>query len=203
MRASVKTLIWYLSSTHDLKAPIVDLGSRQAMGQHGFADLRPFFKGKEYRGCDAEAGVGVDGIENIEALSFKDKSIPTILCLDTIEHVANPLQAMKEMYRCLTDDGVLILTSHMYAPVHYKIDYWRFTAQCFKEVLLKEFPEKEILIQGEPNFPENIVGIASKGVPNPFKIDMDELNGMLPWPYPFMFQRLNEEPKEELEKAEL
>lgn len=200
MRASVKTLIWYLSSSHDLRSPIIDLGSRQAMGQHDFADLRPFFKGKEYIGCDAEAGVGVNKIENIEALSFKAKTIPTILCLDTLEHVANPLQVIEEIHRCLTDDGALILTSHMYAPVHYKIDYWRFTAQCFRKVLLKKFLAKEILIQGEPNFPELVVGLASKGGATPFHTDMNELNGMLPWPYPFMFQKL-EGPEEELEKS--
>jgi len=195
MRASVKTLIWYLSSTHEFKSPIVELGSKGAPGQHVFANLRPLFKGKEYVGCDAETGVGVDRVANIEALRYEDNSLPTILCLDTIEHVENPLQAMKEIYRCLTDDGVLVLTSHMYAPVHYKIDYWRFTPQCFKDLLLKQFSVKEILIQGEPNFPELVAGLASKGRTNVLRVDLGELNGMLPWPYPFAFQRVKKESK--------
>lgn len=190
MRLSVKTLIWYLSSTHELKEPIVELGSRQAVSQVGFADLRPLFPNKKYMGCDAEAGVGVDQIEDMQALSFKDESIRTILCVDTIEHVAHPLQVMKEIYRCLTDDGILVLSSHMYAPVHYKIDYWRFTPQCFEKILLNDFRSKEILIQGEPTFPELIAGLASKQKQSPFHINLDELNTMLPWTYPFPFRRL-------------
>lgn len=190
MRLSIKTLIWYLSSTHELKEPIVELGSRQVVSQIGFADLRPLFPNKKYIGCDAEAGVGVNKIEDMQALSFKDESIRTILCLDTIEHVADPFQAMKEIYRCLTDDGILVLSSHMYAPVHYKIDYWRFTPQCFEKILLNDFRTKEILIQGEATFPELIAGLASKQKQSPFHIKLDELNTMLPWTYPFSFRRL-------------
>lgn len=190
MRLTVKTLIWYLSSTHTLKTPIVDLGSKQAVSQVGFADLRPFFPNKPYVGCDSEAGIGVNRVENIEALTFKDNSIPTVLCLDTIEHVANPLKAMDEIYRCLTKEGILILTSHMYAPVHYHLDYWRFTPSCFEKILLNKFPTKEILIIGEPTFPELIVGLASKKKHNPFHLSLDDLNTMLPWTYPFPFTRL-------------
>lgn len=188
MRNSVKTLIWYLSSTHELVPPIVELGSKQVKNQIGFADLRPFFRDKQYIGCDGELGPGVDKIENIEAMTFKDGTIHTILCLDTIEHIRNPLKAVGEIHRILAEDGILILTSHMYAPVHYKMDYWRFTPQCFRDIILAQFGTKEILIQGESTFPELIAGLASKGSHNPFHVDLEELNTMLPWPYPFPFQ---------------
>lgn len=189
MRVNVQTLIWYLATHHDLGSPIVDLGSRQSPNQIGISDLRQLFQKKEYIGCDAVMGVGVDQIEDIEQLTFEDESIPTVLCLDTIEHIANPLQAMTEIRRIVAKDGIVVLTSHMYAPVHYDPDYWRFSPECFRDVLLSGFGVKLVLTIGDPDFPELVAGIATKAEELPFKIDWAELNSMLPWSYPFMFRQ--------------
>ena len=185
MRVSVKTLIWYLATHCELKAPIVDLGARQSPNQLIVSDLRPLFPNREYIGCDMSAGVGVDKIENIEALTFKDSSIPTVLCLDTIEHVENPIKAFQEISRIITEDGIVIVSSHMYAPIHYDPDYWRFTPRCFGDILLKDFQSKILVVAGEELFPELVIGIATKAEKLPFDINYAELNSMLPWSYPF------------------
>ena len=49
--------------TLDLKAPVVEIGSYQVVGQEGFSDLRPIFGGKQYIGCDMRPGIGVDWID--------------------------------------------------------------------------------------------------------------------------------------------
>jgi SAM-dependent methyltransferase len=187
VRTNVKSLIWYLATHHEFTAPVVDLGSRQSPNQLATSDLRQLFRGKDYLGCDMALGVGVDQVENLETLSFGDKSLPTILCLDTLEHVGNPIQAMKELSRVIADDGVLVVTSHMYAPVHYDPDYWRFSPQCFHDVLLRDFPGKLIFTIGDRSFPELVGAIATKAAEVPFVIDWPELNSMLLWSYPFPF----------------
>jgi len=193
LRDNVKTLIWYLSETHELPEPIIEIGSYQCIGQVGYADLRPFFKGKKYIGCDIQQGPGVNRIENVESLNFKDREIATCLFLDTIEHVGNPIKAMQEIYRCLNSDGILIMTSHMWFPIHLKPDYWRFTPSCFYAILLKEFPIKEIYTQGEPTFPHFVAGLACKNKEKSFQVDLVKLNSMLP--YPLGFQKYTPEEK--------
>ena len=73
-----------------------------ADGQEAIADLRPLFGAREHIGCDIQEGPGVDRIEDIHALTFDDDSIGTIICLETLEHVADPLRAVQEMHRVLS-----------------------------------------------------------------------------------------------------
>lgn len=188
MRASVKALIWYLTTHHDLPTPVVDIGARQAPNQLQAADLRQFFRHKEYIGCDTEMGLGVDRIENVERLTFPDNFAGTLLCLDTLEHVRNPVQAASELRRVTQGDGILVVTSHHYAPWHYNPDYWRFTAQCLHDVILDKWRDKCILTMGDAQMPELVAGIATKHRDElPFAIDVRELNSMLLWSYPYPF----------------
>jgi SAM-dependent methyltransferase len=189
LRHSVQTLVWYLATHFDCATPIVDIGSRQSPNQLVTADLRQFFRGKEYIGCDTELGVGVDRVENIERLSFEDESVSTLLCVDTLEHVEDPLRAMEEVRRVLKPDGLVVVTSHMYAPVHYNPDYWRFTPQCFDKLILRGFGARSILVAGEEHFPEVVAAIATKADALPFAVDVNELNSMLSWPYPFGYRQ--------------
>ncbi len=193
MRDDVKSLVWYMSTTHDLNPPIVEIGSRAATGHPSFVDMRPFFKDKKYIGCDLQEGPGVDRIEDVMNLSFPNGFAHTVLCLDTIEHVADPVRATSEMFRILHEDGVIVITTHMYAPMHMPdYDYWRITPTCMQDVILKQFDCKIVLIQGNRNYPHNVVGIGVKSPVNVAvkprtKIDFRALNGMLPWPYPFPY----------------
>ena len=45
-------------------------------------------------------GPGVDRVEDLRALSFRDGSVGTALCLDTLEHCADPPQACRELRAC-------------------------------------------------------------------------------------------------------
>lgn len=189
MKDSIKTFIWYLSTTHAIQSPIMEIGSRQAQAQVGYADLRPYFMDSVYIGIDTEKGPGVDRVcDACERIPFEDESIPTILCLDTIEHMREPIKAMEEMRRILKPGGLLVVSSQMWFPVHYSVDYWRFTPSCFQEVLLGKFGVRQVFYQGDKNFPHTIIGVATKGEIFPFRLDMAYLNSMLPCPYPWPFE---------------
>lgn len=49
-------------------------------------------------------------IANAEKLPFKKGDFDLLICYETIEHITNPLKALKEMKRVLKKDGTLILT---------------------------------------------------------------------------------------------
>jgi len=52
-------------------------------------------------------------------LDFKDGEFDVIVCKDILEHLDNPLQLMKEIYRLLREDGYLVVN----VPNHF---YWHF-----------------------------------------------------------------------------
>jgi len=59
-------------------------------------------------------------VENAEDLSFKDGSFDSVVCIDILEHVGNPVKVIKEMSRVLKKGGYLILTvPHHHFPYTY------------------------------------------------------------------------------------
>ena len=56
MRESIKQFVKVVADKLPILEPIYEFGSLQVPGQESFADLRPFFPGKEYIGCDLKRG---------------------------------------------------------------------------------------------------------------------------------------------------
>mgnify|MGYP002336355405 CR=1 FL=1 len=143
--------------------PLGEIGARAAEGQEGIADLRSIFGAATHIGCDIQEGPGVDRIEDVHALSFDDESVGTVICLETLEHVADPLRAVREMHRVLRPGGVLAISSLMFFPIHaHPWDYWRFTPEGF-ELLLEPFESKLVVAQGWDLMPEGVFGVGVKG----------------------------------------
>lgn len=163
MRKSIKEFVKICSETLPIHEPIYEFGSLQVPSQVGFADLRPLFPNKKYIGADMRKGPGVDVILNLHNIGLPPESVGTVLILDTMEHVEFPRKAIEESYRILKSEGILIVTSVMYFPIHgAPYDYWRFTPEGFKS-LLKPFAFSWVDSCGHPQFPRTVVGIGFKG----------------------------------------
>lgn len=166
MRDNVKNLARLIGETPELLDPVVEIGSFQVPGQEEYADIRPFFQGMEYIGCDMRSGPGVDRVENVEKLTFDDNSVGTLLMLDTLEHVANCHDAMREAFRVLKPGGLVAIVSVMDFPVHlHPSDYWRFTPQAF-DFLLEAFHPHWVFLEGNPFCPHTVIGYGIKGAQN-------------------------------------
>jgi len=162
MNKSVKEFVKICSEILPIHEPIYEFGSLQVEKQVGFADLRPLFPAKKYIGADMREGVGVDVILNLHKIELASDSVGTVLILNTMEHVEFPRIAIEESYRILKPEGMLILTSHFYFPIHdYPYDYWRFTPEGFKS-LLKSFPFLFVGFLGHEHMPHTVVGIGFK-----------------------------------------
>lgn len=184
MRPNVREFLRLITETINLPEPIIEIGSFQVDGQEELADIRPFFSGKEFTGCDMRPGKGVDRIENVEHLSFPDQSAGSIICLDTLEHVRDIISARNEMFRVLKPGGFIIISSVMDHPIHdYPYDYWRFTPEAFK-FLLANFAPNRIFYQGFTDFPHTVFGIGTKSGCDLESISIDQVCGEPLNPYP-------------------
>ncbi len=169
MRRAIKEFVRIVASTIPVNGPVYEFGSYQVATQEGFADLRPFFPGLEYIGTDMREGPGVDIILNLHAIDLPAGTVGTALCLETLEHVEYPHKAVEEIHRVLQPDGIAVISSTMFFPIHdFPYDYWRFTPEAFRS-LLKPFNGSFVGFAGDKTFPHTLVGVGFKGpVPDLF-----------------------------------
>lgn len=164
MQHHIKLFVESCVELLDCREPVFEFGSLQVADQVGFSDLRGFFTGKQYIGCDMRQGIGVDQVEDLEkGLTIPTGTASTVLSFDTLEHVFDVTGAMSEMTRILrNDDGLLVISSVFQWPIHaHPYDYWRFTPECFRR-LLCGFDAVLVGAQGDADNPVSIVGIGIK-----------------------------------------
>ncbi len=91
----------------------------------------PFFKAiaRSYTGTDIMPdNPMVDRVCPVEALAVEDESADVVICLSVLEHVDDPAQAVRELYRVVRPGGVVFATTHGCFPWHpYPQDHWRWT----------------------------------------------------------------------------
>jgi len=100
---------------------ILDVGA-------GSCPYRPFFAHCEYRSQDfaqlagdqlRDGGYGqIDYVSDIAAIPVESGSFDAILCAEVLEHVPEPLAAVREFARILKPGGRLMLTAPLGSGVH-------------------------------------------------------------------------------------
>jgi len=173
MRPNVRLLVELLAQAGVLPAPVVDVGALRTPGQEDYADLRPYFGGTgRYTGFDMRRGPGVDALASIHRLPLRPGSVTgTLLTLDTLEHVVDPIVAARELTAALAPGGVAVITSHMNFPVHaHPSDYWRFTPMAFDR-LLGPLDARYIFAQGDAENPHTVIGIAARTCGDPARAE--------------------------------
>ncbi len=129
--------------------PIVEIASRIIPGQEAVSDLRRIFRDQTFIGCDLETGNGVDRVEDIERMSFRDNEVGSLVSLNTLEHVFDVFSAAREIERVLRPGGTLLVSSVFNFHIHsYPNDYWRFTPQVWRKL----FPRCRYLITGQQGY---------------------------------------------------
>lgn len=162
MRRAIRKSIQIFAETFSPQGPLIELGSHYLPGYEDLSDLRPFFAGKEYIGCDIRQGNGVDRIEDAHSLSFEDASVGTVLAFEILEHLPDPRLAVSEAYRVLDKDGLLAVSVPFTYRLHgFPTDYWRFTASGVYQ-LLSDFPDKLVCSVGPRLKPAFVFAVASK-----------------------------------------
>ena len=90
---------------------------------------KTFFAGAEkYVGMDYLTDRSKpDIVGSATDIPLADNSFDTVVCTEVLEHVPDPLKALREMHRVLKPGGHLILSTPMYFPRHeVPYDYFRY-----------------------------------------------------------------------------
>lgn len=137
---------------------ILDIGTSARFAK----ELRPYeslFDGKQYTAAGYHPSMSYgkyncDCHQDIEKMTFEDASFDAVICLEVLEHVTNPFQAVAEIKRVLRESGKLLLTVPFMTQYHGKgsqsqghehyPDFWRFTHEGLQQ-LFGDFQKIEII----------------------------------------------------------
>ena len=95
----------------------------------------------------------LDIVSDIVSIPEEDESFDVIMCIEVLEHLPNPILALKELSRLLKPNGQLILTapfcsiSHL-SPFHFATGFNKY----FYEKYLKEYNFEIVEITPNGNF---------------------------------------------------
>lgn len=108
--------------------------------------IEPLAADISYEVLDPVPDYAPDIVGDIHALPLADNSIPALVCIAVLEHVENPFQAVREMYRTLEPGGYLFVyvpfLFYYHAEKGYYKDFWRYTEDGVRH-LFKDFSKME------------------------------------------------------------
>jgi SAM-dependent methyltransferase len=159
---AVNTSVRVFAQTFEPPGPVLELGSLYLPGWERLSDLRPYFPGRHYIGCDMRPGNGVDRIEDAENLSFEPGTFGTVVLCDMLPHSPHPSRVVSEAFRVLRDDGLLVASAAFnYRMSAFPTDYYRFTASGL-DTLLEEFETRRVFALGPRVKPRFAFAVAAK-----------------------------------------
>jgi ubiquinone/menaquinone biosynthesis C-methylase UbiE len=82
----------------------------------------------------------LDIVSDIAKIPLPEASFDAIMCVEVLEHIPHPVDALRELTRLLKRDGILILTSPFaslthFAPYHFQTGYSRYFYEHWLGVL--------------------------------------------------------------------
>jgi len=114
---------------------ILDIGGHK-YNKRGVFNIEEYNKNVTYVNISPEKNPDI--IADASDLPVADESYDVIICAELLEHVSDPIKVLKEAYRVLKKDGILLITAPFLFRIHADpYDYGRYTDNYWLENLSK------------------------------------------------------------------
>ena len=144
-------------------ARILELGTKRSIADRPTISRPLFPDAAEYIGTDFQAGLDVDVVADVHALShsFAPEYFDAIVSLSTFEHLKYPFLAAHEILKCLKLGGRLFVQTHQTFHLHaYPSDYFRFYTEALEAMFARQMGFKmEATLHEFPAEIHSVVGI--------------------------------------------
>lgn len=189
MHGSVLGLFLGVLTTPEVEGKrVLEVGALDVNGT-----VRPMIEARcpaEYIGVDVVDGPGVDQVMDVVDLPRDDEHLlpwDVIVCVETMEHVADPVASLNAMTRVLAPGGTIVITTRSVGfAYHHPPDRWRYTQATFEEAAGR-LGLDTLLLCDDPEYP-GVFWKARKPrnwVPSPFTtLTADPLPGLTPMAEP-------------------
>lgn len=107
---------------------VLDIGA-------GPAPYRSYFSHVTYETSDLKARPGIDHVCSITELTIPDDTYDLVFCSQTLEHVPEPVKALREIQRVLKPGGEAWLSAPLFFEEHQKpLDFFRYTRFAWRSM---------------------------------------------------------------------
>jgi len=114
----------------------------------GRAPYRQMVPHTQYMTLDVDPTKHPDICCDLHHVQWASSYFDTILATEVLEHLYDPRQAVREMFRLLKDGGVCVLSTRFIHPIHgVPNDYYRFTADGLRH-LFSDFQDVQVIPLG-------------------------------------------------------
>ncbi|HEY0220755.1 MAG TPA: class I SAM-dependent methyltransferase [Candidatus Paceibacterota bacterium] len=129
---------------------ILDVGGGEPFTKW-LKDYKELFQNCDYRTMDYDKTTNPDVVGDIHNIPLPNGTIDAVICNCVLEHVENPILAVKEIHRILKPGGKFFVHIPSIYPYHARKghypDYWRFFDDTV-DILFKDFSKTEIQKRG-------------------------------------------------------
>jgi SAM-dependent methyltransferase len=145
-----KDYLFLTALAASLRRGVEDIGGSELVVLDVGSTWKPYrrlFAGRATRFYALDIGppTDMDVVASADCLPIRRDAADVCLCTQVLEHVEDPARVVAELSRAVRPDGTLLLSTHGVFHHHpYPHDYWRWTAEGLRKLLLEHFEEVEI-----------------------------------------------------------
>lgn len=129
---------------------VLDVGGGERFSKW-LREYKHLFKDTDYKTFDYDRATGADVIGDIHNIPLAEGAIDAVICNCVLEHVENPIIAVRELHRILRPGGKMLVHVPSTYPYHARKghypDYWRFFDDTI-QILFKDFSTIEVKKRG-------------------------------------------------------
>jgi SAM-dependent methyltransferase len=111
MRQHLSAFVKTATETLELEGPVYEFGVSSVARETCGDGVRDYFSEAGYVGCDLSQDARANRLNDLARLPIPDAAAKTVICIDTLQYVVDPIRVAQEMTRILAPGGTLVFGS--------------------------------------------------------------------------------------------